>query len=378
MPRWTFAQLFLLELAAAAGAGGWPHPGPWRIAGLTGAGALVLLALVPLSRRWLYQIAVSWVGMQRRRRRLAARPGLAGLLGEHEVISVPGGSNGVDLGAVRQGTTWCLPLVLGTDGVFNDDAAVPVRLLRELLQIEDVAVSSVRLMTVLAPAQVPPDAPSGPVPAPSPLAARYCLLTVDTRRAGDAVAARGGSPAAVAQILRRCAVHAEQTFATAGVPVRRLGVDDVQGLFPAWLGPATRQEGRRADRTSESWGEVRVAGTVGTVFAVTGSGPDVLDRVGRLAAAAAASVVGTALVLRRAGSAPRPANAATGRDPVGRVATTLMLRVSRPDGSGDTGHAGVRALGLLARAYDLVLQPLGGEQAALLPVTLPVGIGEPA
>ena len=281
--------------------------------------------------------------MQRRRRRLAARPGLAGLLGEHEVISVPGGSTGADLGAVRQGTTWCLPLVLGTDGVFNDDAAVPVRLLRELLQIEDVAVSSVRLVTVLAPARVPPDAPSGPAPALSPLAARYCLLTVDTRRAGDAVAARGGTPAAVAQILRRCAVHAEQAFATAGVPVGRLGVDDVHGLFPAWLGPAAGQEGRRADRTSESWGEVRVAGTVGTVFAVTGSGPDVLDRVGRLAAATAASVVGTALVLRRGGPAPRPANASTGRDPVGRVDTTLVLRVSRPDGADDTGTRPARS-----------------------------------
>ncbi|MBE7186697.1 type VII secretion protein EccE [Jatrophihabitans endophyticus] len=363
MPRFTLVQLALLELAGAALLGGADLGGVWRYPGLGVAVVLVLLALVPLHRRWLYQVASSWVGLLRRRHRVSRSPGLAGLLGSYSIEAVNGGSNGGPIGVVRSGTTWCLPLVLALDGVFNDDSAVPVQVLTSLLQVEDVPLSSVRLFTMTTPARVAADAPSGSSAPLSPLAARYCLLTLDTRRAADAVAARGGSQDAVHQILRRCAVHAEQVFAASGLRVRRLGSTAVEGLFASWLGPASPRTGRRSDQTVEGWGDVRVGGTWSTSFAVTGSGPDLALRVARLAAVAPTPLVATSLLLRR-GARARGVDAA------------MLVRLSAPE---SYPHAdATKSLALLAKAYDLVMQRLGGEQGALLRATTPVGVGEPA
>ena len=66
---------------------------------------------------------------------------------------MPGGGRGEPIGVVRCGTTWSLPLALGLDSLFNDDAAVPVHLLRDLLRVEDVPLSSVRLFTLVTPPQ---------------------------------------------------------------------------------------------------------------------------------------------------------------------------------------------------------------------------------
>lgn len=363
MPRFTIVQLALIELAGAALLGGADIGGVWRYPGVAVAVVLIVLALVPLHRRWLYQLASSWFGLLRRRRRVSRTPGLAGLLGAYSVEQVDGGSSGVPIGVVRSGTTWCLPLVLALDGVFNDDPAVPVQVLTGLLQVEDVALSSVRLFTMTTPAQVGSDAPSGPSAPLSPLAARYCLLTLDTRRAADAVAARGGSRAAVHQILRRCAVHAEQVFAASGLRVRRLGSTAVESLFASWLGPASPRSGRRSDQTAEGWGDVRVGGTWSTSFAVTGTGPDLAVRVARLAAAAPTPLVATSLLLRR------------GKRP-GEIDAAMLVRLSAPE---TYPHAdATKSLALLAKAFDLVMQRIGGEQGALLRVTTPVGVGEPA
>ena len=377
MPRFAFAQLALLELAAAAALGGLAHGGVWRIVGVAVGAVLVLVTIVPVQRRWLYQAGASWWGLVRRRRRLGRGGGLEALVGDFTVVTVPGGSSGGDLAAVRAGTTWCLPLVLGLDGVFNDDPAVPVRLLAELMQIEDVPLSSVRLFTLTTPAQVPAHAPAGPDRALSPLAARYCLITLDTRRAAEAIAARGGGVDAVNQILRRCAVQAEQTLSTAGVAVRRLREPAVRSLFATWMGPASVSGGRRSDRAGELWGDVRVAGTRSVSFAVGGTGPDVPDRVAQLAAAAPTAVVGSTLLLRRRPGRDR-AQAATGsrRVRIADIETAMILRFSVPDSA--TGADAGRAMMLLARAYDLVMQRSGGEQGALLLATIPVGVGEAA
>jgi type VII secretion protein EccE len=363
VPQLTRTQLVLVELAAAAVLMGLAGGGGWLIAGIVGAVALGAAALVPVRRRWLYQLALSWLALLRRRRRTATHPGLAGIFGEYRVESVPGGGDGSRIGVVRSGTTWCLPLVVGLDGVFNDDAPVPVDLLARLLSVEDVPLSSVRLITLTAPAQLPAYAPAGPVPPATPLAARYCLLTVDSRRAADAIAARGGTEAAVHQILRRCAVHAERAFSAAGLSVRRLDEAAVEVLFATWMGPATPASGRRPPRSAESWRDVRVAGTWSTIFALSGGGSDVTDRVARLAAAAPTPVVATALLIQ-------PARGGS------EVEATLLMRLSGPDSVSEAGA--VDWLSRIAQAFGLIVQRLDGEQGPLLRATTPLGIGEPA
>jgi type VII secretion protein EccE len=355
----------LLELGGAAAVGGLALGDPWRIPGIAVGAVVVLLAIVPWQRRWLYQVLGSWVRFRRRRRRARRGDGLTGILGEYQVESVPAGTRGSSIGVVRSGTTWSLPLALGLDSVFNDDAPVPIHLLTDLLRVEDVRLSSVRLFTLTTPAHVAARAPGGPGAPLTPLVARYCLITLDGQRAADAIAARGGTQAAVHQILRRCAVHAEQVLSTAGLSVRRLDQHAVASLFGTWLGPASEQDRSTRPATTERWRDVSVAGTWSTIFAVTGSGDDVADRVFRLTAAAPTPVAATALVLRP------DDHAGAGDDVTG----TILVRLSAPASAShdDTAHS----LGLLARAFDLEMQRVDGEQGELLRATTPVGIGEP-
>ncbi|MDT4958824.1 MAG: hypothetical protein QOD31_2623, partial [Pseudonocardiales bacterium] len=63
MPERTRTQLILAELAAAAFLGGLAGGGVWLIAGAFGAAVFLALAVVPVRRRWLYQVAVSWLAL---------------------------------------------------------------------------------------------------------------------------------------------------------------------------------------------------------------------------------------------------------------------------------------------------------------------------
>ncbi|WP_460603691.1 type VII secretion protein EccE [Jatrophihabitans fulvus] len=373
-PPPTRTQLVLIEVAAAAVLGGFALGAVPYYVGIGVAVVLLPLALVPRRRRWLYQVLASRWGLARRRRRARGRAGLAGLLGDYRVESVEGGRLGGSIGVVRSGTTWSLPLVVGLDHVLNDDAAVPVDLLAGLLQVEDVPLSSVRLFTLTTPAAKAAHAPDGPAAPVTQLAVRYCLLTLDTRRAADAIAARGGTEAAIRQILRRCAVHTEQVLATADLQVRRLDENAVAALFGTWMGPTSPAAGH-GHRTAEAWNDVLVGGTWSTVFAVTGTGPDVAARVQRLTAAAPTPVTATSLVLRPV--AGRPSGDRSGGRAAGGagVTATLLVRVSSPDAAPPRDAVG--SLALLAKAYDLTLQHVGGEQAELLRATTPLGVGEP-
>jgi len=358
----TRAQLVLVELAGAAVCGGlyfkdrWS---PWFVIGCAVAVIVLALAIVPFRGRWLYQLSLASVGFVLRRRRRSGADGLIDFLGHYTVESVPGGVGHSAIGVVRSGTTWCLPLVLGLDGLLNDDPPVPVQMLSDLLQVEDIPLSSIRLLTLTAPARTPAQAPSGPGAPLGPMAARYLLLTLDSHRAADAIAARGGSEAAVHQMLRRCAVHTEELLSAARVSVRRITESGVESLFGTWLGPAS-PSGHRAQAALESWSAVRVGGTWSTVFAVAGEGDDVTDRVSRLAAAAPTPLVATVLLLRPAeGDVPR---------------ATMLVRLSSPESTAPADAAA--SLTLLAQAYDLTVERLGGEQGAFLRATTPVGAGE--
>lgn len=386
VPRPAFAQLLGVELAGAAVVGGLALGGAWSVAGIAVGAVVALLFLVPVRHRWLYAVAASWWRWTLRRRGTA--PGLAGALGSYRVESIPGGRKGpaprapgtgavaapggsrgsgrgdgggtdaATIGVVRTGDVWTVPLLLGLDDVLGADAGVPLATLAELLEVEDVPLAELRLLTVSTPARVPPQAPTAPGPPVDQFAARYLLLAVDGRRAADALAARGGDRPAVEQVVRRCVVAAEQAMANVGVRVRRLDEGAVAGLFAAWMGPAAPTAGRRASQSVESWRDLRVAGTWSTSAVVSGPAAEVVERAQRLAAAAPTPIVASALVLRPGRS---------GRVP----AATLVLRFSAPDTPAAAGAA--TAIGAAARGYGLSIRPFGGEQLPMLRLTSPVG-----
>ena len=356
VPRVTVVQLVLLELAAAAAAGGLTKHGRWLIAGIAVAVVLFALAVVPLGGRWAYQLVQSYVALVRRRRAVRG-PGLQSLLGGYQVTTVPAGRQGTTFGAVAVGNTWTVPVEVALDRVLNDDAAVPVDQLATLLRVEDVPMASVRLVTVLSPA------PHGPATTRLPhVVARYVLVTLDLATASAAVAARGGSDAAVAQILRRCALRAEEVLSANGLTVRRLDETAVGALFAGLFGPSSVVGGGALPRTVETWRDIRVAGTWSMSFAVRGSGADIADRVLALASTAPVPVAVTSLVLRR-----------SGRGVGGSVTASLLLRVSGPGHEPDRSIATV--LADRARESGLTLQRLDGEQGAVLRATTPVGVG---
>jgi hypothetical protein len=391
LPRPAFAQLLGVELAATAVVGGLALGGAWSVAGIAVGAALALLVLVPLRRRWLYAVAASWWRWTQRRR--GAAPGLAGALGSYRVESVPGGRKGpaprmtdtgafaggvrfnrgdaggaagsgaATIGVVRTGDVWTVPLLLGLDDVLGADAGAPLATLAELLEVDDVPLAELRLLTVSTPARVTAQAPAAPEPPVDQFAARYLLLAVDGRRAADALAARGGDRPAVEQVVRRCVVAAEQAMANVGVGVRRLDEGAVAGLFAAWMGPAAPTAGRRASQSVESWRDVRVAGTWSMGAVVAGPAAEVVERAQRLAAAAPTPIVATAVVLRP-GRRGRP------------LAATLVLRFSAPDMPAAADAAA--AIGAVAQGYGLSIRPQGGEQLPLLRLTSPVGGSGPA
>jgi type VII secretion protein EccE len=358
MPHLTRVQLVLLELAAGCAAGGLAASNAWRWVGFVAAALLAILALVPLHRRWLYQLMLSWVEMVRRRSSVRG-PGLQSMLGGYQIVTVPAGSQGSAFGVVRSGSTWSLPLELALDSVYNDDAPVPVEQLASLLRVEDVPMATVRLLTVFSPA-TPFAGPAAPVLPPPRLVSRYCVITMDTALASDAVAARGGTEAAFNQILRRAALRCEQSLAAVGVRVRRLDDRAVADLFTTCIGPAGNRPDGSLPPSAEDWSEVRVAGTWSISFAVTGSAADVTDALGRVAATARTPVAVTSLVLQRVG-------------PRADLSATLLLRLSGPGSSPDRGA--IDAIAERAHTAGLLLQRLDGEQGRLLRATTPVGVG---
>jgi hypothetical protein len=225
-----------------------------------------------------------------------------------------------------------------------------------------VPLGSVRLVTVLTPAIAAPGAPSSPVAPPPRSAARYCLLTLDLATAAAAVAARGGTQAAIAQILRRSALVAEQVLAANGLAVRRLDETAVAALFPVLLGPAEPGPGGSLPPTVEKWREIRVAGTWSVSYAVAASDDGVLDRLAMVTAGLPAPVVVTSLVLSPAAR--------------GGANVLILLRMTGP-GSGPAPELGAE-LERRARELDLVLQRLDGEHGALLTATTPVGVAPAA
>lgn len=358
--RFTLVQLVLLQLAAAAVVCGFAARHGWQIVGIAVAVPLVLVGLLRRQRRWLYQTLASRVRLRGRKRAQRRFTGLASLAGPYQVVDVASsGSN--PIAVIRAGTTWALPLELRQDSVFNDDAGVPLGGLASLLKIEDVSMASVRLLSVATPAVVPPSAPAGPTPLLARGASRYCILTLDTMLAAGALADRGGSEAAIAQILRRCAMRAQEVLATGRVSLHALDEPAAHRILDSCLGPSVPPQRPADAATVESATGIRVGGTYSAAVVVGGNAGAALGRLTGLLPYLPGRIAAATLVLlpdRHRGGAR----------------STLLVRVSAP-AERSVGGLGVRLRKMLSQA-GLRVQRVDGEQAELLRASTPLGLTE--
>ena len=168
---------------------------------------------------------------------------------------------------------------------------------------------------------------------------------------------------AVAQILRRCAVHAEQVLATAGLTVRRLDENAVREPVRDLDGPGRRGRTAGAATAPASRGATCGWPAPGRRSSRSAApAPTSLDRVARLAAAAPTPVVGTALVLRRAGRARARAGSRS-RRPGRHHDARAPQRPDTADGD-DAGHPRARAAGPGLRPGAAAARRRAGRAAA--------------
>ncbi len=348
--RPALAQLLIAELGLGAIAAGLAliaatdgaAPLIGAIALLALGAVLVLGAVVRFQGRWLYQHAIARArlrrGAARRRGPDAAAGPLSELSGGYVVEAIPGPRQST-LGAVRCGTTWTVALEIAADDLLGDDPPVPLRDLPSLLRIEDVPLAQVRLLTFAAPA---PD--GGAVPR---TAARLCLLSVDTRAAAEALTARGGSRAALAQILRRCVLRAEELLAAHGVTTRPVDPAAMTRALDVCLGALAPDA-----RPQEHWSHVSFGAAQSVSVALGGDAARGLAVADHLLAALPGPLAASAVVVAPSGAGP---------------VTTLVVRGGGPDAA-----AIARRVRPAAQQGGLRVDELHGRQRDALLLTVPL------
>jgi hypothetical protein len=211
------------------------------------------------------------------------------------------------------------------------------------------------------PAVVPSSAPAAPTPRLVRGATRYCVLTLDTLLAASALADRGGSDAAITQILRRCAMRAEEVFGSARLQLETLDEAAVHRILDNCLGPSAPVSSPAAAATAESANGIRVGGTYSATMAIGGPAGAALTRLVDVLPYLPGRVAATSLVIapdRRRGGAQ----------------STLLVRVSAPaDRSANDLVGQVRTM--LSEA-GLPVQRVSGEQGELLRASTPLGLSE--
>lgn len=334
---------------------------------LIGLGAaLVLFSLIRVQGRWLYQHLVAWRRLRRAARRMRAAPAdpaapapapLVALTGGYSVETIPGPRQS-SLGAVSCGGTWTVGLEILSDDLLNDDLPVPLRDLPSLLSIEGVPLAQVRLLTFAAPASgsaAPASGTSSAEPGLPRSAARVLLLCLDTRSAADALGARGGSMAALAQVLRRCVLRAEEMLATHGLTTRPIDAPSMTRLLDASLGLAPAAAG--AMRPQERWAHVALGEARSIAVALGGDAEHGLAVADELLGALPGSMAASALVVADSAAGP---------------VTTLVVRASTvPAGPVDIA---ARVEGA-ARRSGLRVDTLVGRQRDGLLLTVPLAVG---
>jgi type VII secretion protein EccE len=361
LDRFQLVQLVLVEVAAAAAVLGWAGSGIVRVLAVLLAAVVFLLAVVPIGGRWLYMVGLSWLGLLQRKRSISRGRGLSALLGEYGFETVEGRGD-TEIGVLRHGDTWTLALEISTDSLVNDDAAVPLADLESMLIIEDVVLADVRLLTTIVPARTRVGGQSADTSIQAAVVARavarHCLLTVDTHLAAAALAARGGSQAATAQILRRCALRADEVLSQSGATVRTLDQAALSRWVGSCLGPAS-VDAAGPNRGEETWRGVVVGGTRSSTVALSGAASSVGHGLMELAAFLPGAVAVSALVVRRGAR--------------GKTVVSAYLRASEPtDSAGDVGQL-LRALSRAGGSAGLSTVQVGGDQVEVFGLTTPLG-----
>ena len=187
------------------------------------------------------------------------------------------------------------------------------------------------------------------------------MLTLDTMIAAGGIAARGGSDAAINQILRRCALRAEEVLGSATLRIETLDDTAARRALEDCLGPAAVVGDASAAATAESASGIRVGGTYSTAVVVGGSAAVALRKVGELIPYLPGRIAATSLVLT-------PARHRGGSE------STLLVRVSAPLDS-SSGQLAGRLRKALSQA-GVPVQRLSGEQGELLRASTPLGLSE--
>lgn len=350
MPLPSRTQLVLAEIAAGAALTAFALRGVWSYVGGTVAAVALLLAVVPVGRRGLYGVVGSWFGMRSRRpsrRRAAEGPGAWS-------VTVPSAGRGPEVGAIRDVTTWSVPLALPLTDLFNDDVPIDLDRVATLLTVEDVPLASVRLVTVTAPVRLAASAPAGPVEPVARSAARYLVLSLDTSAAADVIAERGGS-AAIHQILRRCVLRAEEVLTANGVKVVRLPETAVALESARCLNPGAATVDGGLGLARETLGDVRFPDGLAVTYSLEGDG--VLDRLDRVAQSLPVPLVATSVVLEHGPRREAPR-------------CTVLLRLTGPP---DVVRRGEEQLTAMTRALGVRADRVVGEQLPLLRATTLLG-----
>jgi type VII secretion protein EccE len=322
--------------------------------------ALVLGSVIRIRGRWAYQHLLAWARLRRSGRRMRITPTdpaapapapLFALTGGYAIETIPGPRQS-SLGAVSCGTAWTVALEVMADDLLNDDPGLPLGDLPSLLTIEGVTLAQVRVLTLAAPAHA--GQPGEPAALPRS-AARICLLTLDTRTAADALNARGGSMAALAQILRRCVLRAEEMLASHGLASRPVDAPAMTRLLDASLGLHALAAGDA--QPHERWAHVSFGAGQAVSVALGGDASRGLAVADELLATLPGAVTASAVIV--SGSSAEPL-------------TTLLVRASTLDAGGTDIAARIEGA---AHARGLRVDALRGRQRDALLLTVPLVVG---
>jgi type VII secretion protein EccE len=352
----------------------------WVLVPAVAAGLLVFaLTLVRVRGRWLWQV----IGVRqryRKRRRLRAVPGvdlrlaaIAELRPELRVDDVEQ-RRGQHLGVCWDGTAWVSVIAVQPgDDVLADPrkpAWLPVRELAGALVVDDIELAGVQILCHVAPA------PSGTLPADSPVATSYAqvkagrtaasqqvwiALRLDPMRRPDAIETRGGGDEGARRALRRCVARVLELLSAAGVDALAL---DSEALTTAlstagMTRPVAVQPGTR--RTAETWSGWQ-ADEISHISWWVREWPTRAAPM-QLLSDAVAGVPALSCTLSLS-LHPAPAGAARFRG---------LVRLSAI--SPDTAEAAATALRAATDPAGLELSRLDGEQALGYAATLPLGGG---
>lgn len=340
--------------------------------------AVLVLALVRRQRCFLYE----WVGIRRayrRRRRSVQRhraedPRIELIREISPTLQVQEVTNrsGIQLGAVGDGQAWCAVLEVGPSegagGIVEpgDGPRIPYQLLVESLQMRDIRLASIQVLTHTVPVNAGGDDVAfvrsyqqlANTAAP-PRRTTWIVLRLDPALCPDEVALRGGGDLGARRALLTTASRLAVGLRAAGVPVRTLDAHDALATLVTCTGANPWQQRGRGVRTAEHWRTWTCDGVENCTFWVRSwprpprsSGRDLFARL------AGASWVTSTVSLVFTGNED------------GEVSFHGLVRVA-----GSSADQLTSWMDKLASGTGADLERLDGQQALGVVATLPLGGG---